>query len=169
MSDTFFSGLPNHEERVLVEDNPDDAFLVELEFKRNRDCRLCIVRDGQQAIDYMAGRQPYNDRDNYPLPEVILLDLKMPRRDGFDVLKWLRTKAGVEVGFTPVIVMSSSDSVEDARRAYELGANLYMNKPVAWERLREGLRLLGIFWCEYAGNSKSASARPQTGMLASDR
>ena len=117
----------------------------------------------------MGGKAPYNDREDYPLPEVILLDLKMPRLDGFDVLKWLRTNADVELGLTPVIIISSSDSVEDVRRAYELGANLYMNKPVAWERLREGLRLLGILWCEYAGKFKRSSVSSVEKMLATNR
>jgi len=147
---------------LLVEDNPDDAFLVQLEFSRSHSCRLCIVKDGQQAIDYLQGKPPYTDRHEYPLPDVILLDLKMPRTDGFDVLHWLRTQAASdEVALTPVIVMSSSTSAEDVKRAYKLGANLYMNKPVDWEQFREGLRLLGIFWCEYAGTVQHASADPR--------
>src|SRR5436305_9600875 len=118
MTDTRSSGLPPHEGRMflLVEDDPEDAFLVELEFKRSQDCRLCIVRDGQQAIDYMKGQPPYEDRHEYPLPDVILLDLKMPRLDGFDVLSWLRNESEEDVALTPVIVMSSANSVEDVRR-----------------------------------------------------
>jgi two-component system response regulator len=161
MSDTRLNGLPAHEGRMflLVEDDPEDAFLVELEFKRSQDCRLCIVRDGQQAIDYLKGQPPYDDRHEYPLPDVILLDLKMPRLDGFDVLSWLRNESEEDVALTPVIVMSSANSVEDVQRAYKLGANLFMNKPVDWEQFRERLRLLGTFWCEYAGTFKRTSER----------
>ena len=158
LNDSPFNDASSSEGRVflLVEDNPDDAFLVELEFKRSQDCRLCIVRDGQQAIDYLKGKAPYDDRHEYPLPDVILLDLKLPRLDGFEVLKWLRSQSENDVGLTPVIVMSSSSRVEDVKAAYKMGANLYMNKPVDWEQFRERLRLLGIFWCEYAGTLQHA-------------
>src|ERR1043166_4481882 len=103
LNDSRFNDASSSEGRVflLVEDNPDDAFLVELEFKRSQDCRLCIVRDGQQAIDYLTGKAPYNDRHEYPLPDVILLDLKLPRLDGFEVLKWLRSQCENEGGLPP--------------------------------------------------------------------
>ena len=152
------------EDRVflLVEDNPDDAFLVELEFKRSHGCRLCIVKDGQQAIDYLRGDRPYDDRHEYPLPDLLLLDLKMPGLDGFEVLKWVRAQRDEDLALIPVIVMSSSNNAEDVRRAYKLGANLFMDKPVDWEQFRERLRLLGIFWCEYAGTLRHATHDVET-------
>ena len=152
------------EDRVflLVEDNPDDAFLVELEFKRSHGCRLCIVKDGQQAIDYLRGDRPYDDRREYPLPDLLLLDLKMPGLDGFEVLKWVRAQRDEDLALIPVIVMSSSNNAEDVRRAYKLGANLFMDKPVDWEQFRERLRLLGIFWCEYANTLRQATHDVET-------
>src|ERR1041385_3319749 len=152
------------EDRVflLVEDNPDDAFLVELEFKRSHGCRLCIVKDGQQAIDYLRGDRPYDDRREYPLPDLLLLDLKMPGLDGFEVLKWVRAQRDEDLALIPVIVMSSSNNAEDVRRAYKLGANLFMDKPVDWEQFRERLRLLGIFWCEYASTLRQATHDVET-------
>src|SRR4029078_10277666 len=87
---------------LLVEDSLDDAFLIEIEFNKFHGARLCIVRDGQAAIDYLEGKLPCDDLTEYPLPDVILLDLKMPGRDGFDVLKWIRSQPAERAGLTPV-------------------------------------------------------------------
>jgi len=135
---------------LLVEDSLDDAYLVELEFTKAPHLRLRHVRDGQEAIDYLKGAPPYNDRTQYPMPNVILLDLKMPRVGGFDFLHWRHTESRDDFRLIPVIVMSGSNLQQDVKRAYELGANIYMSKPVDWNQFRERMRLLGILWSEHA-------------------
>jgi two-component system response regulator len=142
--------IPRERIVLLVEDNPEDAFLIEIELTRSPGCRLCIVADGQQALDYIAGKPPYHDRHEFPLPELILLDLKMPRLDGFEVLKWLRTHSQDEVAATPVIIISNSDSKQDVKEAYKLGANFYLTKPLDFGRFSERIRMLGMVWGEYA-------------------
>ena len=147
------------QERVflLVEDNPEDAFQMEMELARIPGCRLCIVKDGQQALDYLAGHPPYyNNRHEFPLPDLILLDLKMPLLDGFEVLKWLRAQPQDDVAATPIIIISSSDSREDVRRAYKLGANFYLSKPLNLAAFSESIRLLGMVWGEDAEILKHA-------------
>ena len=135
---------------LLVEDSLDDAFLVEIEFKKTPHLQLRVVRDGQEAIEYLQGLQPYNDRTKFAIPNVILLDLKMPRIGGFEFLQWLHTEAPEDIKLIPVIVMSGSNLEQDIKRAYELGANIYMSKPVDWNQFRERMKLLGILWSEHA-------------------
>jgi two-component system, response regulator len=135
---------------LLVEDNPEDAFLMEMELTRIPGARLCIVKDGQQAVDYLQGKTPYNDRNEFPLPDLILLDLKMPRLDGFEVLRWLRAHQQDDIAAIPVIIISSSDSKEDVKEAYKLGANFYLTKPLNFAAFSERIRLLGLMWGEYA-------------------
>jgi two-component system response regulator len=85
----------------------------------------------------------------YPLPNVILLDLNMPRLNGFDFLEWLRSGASGQHRFIPVVVMSSSALEEEVARAYALGVNSYMVKPVDWQKFRERIKTLGIYWAEH--------------------
>jgi len=134
---------------LLVEDRLDDVLLVEWEFKKAPGLRLRAVRDGQEAIDYLLGLPPYDDRFAFPLPNVILLDIKMPRLSGFDFLTWLHSSSPGDLKLIPVIVMSGSDLEQDVRKAYQMGANLYMTKPVNWDQFRERMRLLGILWTEH--------------------
>ena len=141
---------------LLVEDDPEDAFQIEIELTRMSGCRLCIVKDGQQALDYMAGKPPYGNRHEFPLPDLILLDLKMPLLDGFEVLRWLRAQQQDDVAATPVIIISSSDSKEDVTRAYKMGANFYLGKPLNIAAFSERIRLLGMVWGEYAETLKHA-------------
>ena len=133
---------------LLIEDNPNDAKLVEIEFHKTPDLALNWVIDGEQAIQYLLAQSPYNDRDKFPLPDVILLDLKMPRMGGFEFLEWLHKKSPGDLRLIPVIVMSGSDLQEDVRRAYNLGANCYLTKPPDWKEFREHLVGIGIFWGE---------------------
>ncbi|HVV02243.1 MAG TPA: response regulator [Verrucomicrobiae bacterium] len=135
---------------LLVEDSPDDAFLAQMEFKRFPKAHLTWVQDGEQAITYMKGEKPFGDRSKFPLPDVVLLDLKMPKVGGFDFLEWRRDLAPSEVNIIPVVVMSGSDLERDVKRAYELGANIYMTKPIDWTAFREQMKLMGVLWCEHA-------------------
>ena len=134
---------------LLVEDDPNDVLMVEMEFQRAPvQIRLVSVNDGDQAIQYLEGGGPYSDRRRFPIPDVILLDLKMRRVGGFQFLEWLRAgPPGLRC--IPVVVMSSSELQEDVDRAYALGANSYLVKPVDWNLFRERIRALGVYWAEH--------------------
>jgi CheY-like chemotaxis protein len=130
---------------LLVEDNQDDIFLFTRALsKAQRPHPLQVVTDGHEAIDYLSGAGKYSDRDAFPLPDLIMLDLKMPVVSGFEVLKWIRSDGMARL--IPVIVLSSSALTEDVNHAYSLGANAYMVKPanaVALERL---IQTISDFW-----------------------
>lgn len=115
--------------RVLIaEDDPSDIFLLKRAFALAEvPANLHFVRDGQEAIDYLEGGAAYKDRATHPLPDLLLLDLKMPRLNGFDVLQWLRRQPGLKRLL--VTVLTSSDQPDDINRAYDLGANSYLLKP----------------------------------------
>jgi CheY-like chemotaxis protein len=134
---------------LLVEDDPNDVALLEIEFQRCLgQIRLVSVNDGEEAIQYLQGEDPYGDRKKYPMPNVILLDLKMPRINGFQFLEWLR-KSSSPHRFIPVVVMSSSGLQKDVDKAYALGANSYMVKPIGWDPFKERVKALGIYWAEH--------------------
>jgi len=135
------AGLP----LLLVEDNPDDVFLFTRALsKAKRPHPLHVVTSGREAINYLSGAGKYSDRDAFPLPDLIMLDLKMPVVSGFEVLKWIRSDGIARL--IPVIVLSSSALIDDVNHAYSLGANAYMVKPadaVALERL---IQTISDFW-----------------------
>lgn len=135
---------------LLVEDDPNDVLLLEIEFRRRpASIRLISVEDGGKAIEYLKGEGVYADRDKYPIPNVILLDLKMPGINGFQFLEWLRAKGPPNHRIIPVVIMSSSGLKEDVERAYRLGANSYLVKPVNWTLFKERIQALGIYWAEH--------------------
>ncbi len=130
---------------LLVEDDPGDVFRIQRAFRKaNIISPLEVVTDGEQAINYLSGQEAYQDRDRYPLPILILLDLKLPRRSGFDVIKWLRNES--EIKHLPVVVLTSSDRPDDIERAYHLGANSYLSKPPDIDELLEMVKTIGIYW-----------------------
>jgi CheY-like chemotaxis protein len=115
---------------LLVEDDSNDTLLLQRAFRRaGLNNPLQVVSDGDQAVAYLNGVDKFGDRDKFPLPSLILLDLKLPRRSGLEVLSWLRNEASEEVKALPVIVLTSSRLSEDVDQAYTLGANSYMAKP----------------------------------------
>jgi CheY-like chemotaxis protein len=121
---------------LLAEDNSDDVLILRRVLKKARVAEtLTVVNDGQQAIDYLAGHGPYQDRQAYPLPCLILLDLKMPRKSGFDVLEWLSQNEVLSA--IPAVVLSSSGEARDIDRAIRLGAKAYLCKPPDQEKLSE--------------------------------
>lgn len=134
--------------RVLVaEDDPSDVFFLRRAFAMaGLPTSLHFVRDGQEAIDYLEGDDQYSDRQTYPLPDLMLLDLKMPRLNGFDVLDWLRKQPGLKRLL--VTVLTSSDQPQDINRAYDLGANSYLLKPHGSESLSEVIKQLHKYWLE---------------------
>jgi CheY-like chemotaxis protein len=130
---------------LLVEDDADDATLIQRAFLKAQIANpIQVVRDGDEAVAYLSGAGPYCDRCQFPLPVLILLDLKLPRRSGFEVLAWLRGQTGLKR--TPVVVLTSSKETVDVNRAYELGANSYLLKPVTFEALQEIMKAINLYW-----------------------
>ena len=110
-------------------------------------------------MHYLAGEGQYSNRAEYPLPDLILLDLKMPKVDGFDVLLWIRRQPGF--GSIPVVVLTSSDAIRDVNRAYALGANSFMVKPLDFENLMELTRFLTSYWLQLS-KAPEISRPPKT-------
>ncbi|BAT52545.1 CheY-like response regulator receiver domain protein [Nostoc sp. NIES-3756] len=130
---------------LLVEDNPSDILLIQRAFRKVGITNpLQIVNDGDAAVLYLSGEEPYSDRHLYPLPVLILLDLKLPRRSGDEVLMWLRQKPGLKR--LPVVVLTASRQSIDINRLYDLGVNAYMVKPVAFDDLVEIVNILNRHW-----------------------
>ena len=130
---------------LLVEDNEDDILLIQRAFRRaNLTNPLQVVRDGDQAIAYLGGEGQFHDRAAFPLPLLVLLDLKLPRRSGHEVLAWMRAQAGLRR--IPVVVLTSSQEQIDVNRVYDLGGNSYLVKPVEFEALIEMARRLNLYW-----------------------
>lgn len=130
---------------LVAEDDPDDAFMLRRAFaKANVANPLAFVVDGEEAIEYLGGTGRYGGHSRQPLPVVLLLDLKMPRCNGFEVLEWVREHPGL--GRLPVVVLTSSRESTDIARAYELGANSYLVKPGSPEDLLATVRGLGLYW-----------------------
>lgn len=130
---------------LIIEDDENDAMFISVALRRNNvTTRIIILPDGLEAVHYLRGDPPYEDRFANPMPSVIYTDIKMPRFDGFALLAWL--KAHPECSIIPTLIMSSSAEDRDVRQAYTLGANAYIVKPNSIENLT---RILGIsiqFW-----------------------
>jgi len=131
---------------LLVEDDLNDIFLVKRAFK-SAQMRgpLQVVTDGAEAIRYLSGEGKYSDRAAYPLPQLMVLDIQMPRRNGFEVLEWVKTSAP-PLRRIPIIIVSSSDNPADINRAYELGANAYMVKPVDYRGVESLFQSITQYW-----------------------
>lgn len=130
---------------LLVEDNPDDEELTRLAFKEcNFANELVVVRDGQEALDYLFATGKYSGRDICDQPQVILLDLKLPKVDGLEVLS--RVRADERTRFLPVVILTSSKQEQDLIAGYSLGANSYIQKPVDFTQFVEAVCQLGLYW-----------------------
>lgn len=136
---------PHEKPILIVEDLQSDARLIARSMKKARIANpLQFVTDGQQAIEYLSGEGDYSDRNRHPLPVLMLLDLKMPKRDGFEVLEWTRHQDGLKR--LPIVVLTSSSRSPDVNRAYDLGANSYLVKPVEDDALVDMFRQLDVYW-----------------------
>jgi CheY-like chemotaxis protein len=134
-----------HEIILLVEDNPQDVLLIQRAFRKaNLSVPLQVVGDGEAAVQYLSGQEPYGDRSCYPLPLLILLDLKLPRKSGTEVLAWLQQQPVLKR--LPVVVLTSSREYADINNVYDLGANAYMVKPVAFDNLVDIVKTLNMHW-----------------------
>lgn len=130
---------------LLVEDNLKDVALVQRAFRKAQiSTPLQVVTDGEQAIAYLQGESPYHDRTQYPLPVLILLDLKLPRRSGTEVLSWLRQQPGLRR--IPVVMLTASREEVDVNQTYDLGVNAYIVKPVSFDNLVKILETLNAHW-----------------------
>lgn len=130
---------------LLVEDNPrDEALTIRALNKCNIANEIVVARDGVEALDYLFARGEYAGRDVTDCPEVVLLDLKLPRIDGFEVLAEIRSNELTRR--QPVVIFTSSDEQEDRIRGYDLGVNSFVRKPVDFDQFTEATRQIGIFW-----------------------
>jgi CheY-like chemotaxis protein len=130
---------------LLVEDNPDDILLLERAWRKAQlPHTLQVVRDGEVAVAYLAGHGVYADRDQYPLPALILLDLKLPRMSGPEVLAWLRSQPLLRRLI--VVALTTSRQVDDVQRMYDLGVNSYLAKPPAPGQLLALVQSLSAYW-----------------------
>jgi CheY-like chemotaxis protein len=130
---------------LLVEDNASDEKLTVLAFKRcGISNQVIVMRDGAAALDYLFGTGTHAGRDVSLLPTVILLDLKLPKVDGLDVLR--RIRADERTKLVPVVVLTASKEEEDVLKSYSLGANAYVRKPVEFVEFAEAAKTLGLFW-----------------------
>ena len=131
---------------LLVEDDLNDIFLVKRAFKMAHiQNPLQVVTDGQEAIHYLRGEGKYADRAQYPLPKLIVMDIKMPRRTGFEVLELVKGN-GKPLCRIPIVIVSASDNPSDINRAYELGANAYMVKPVDFRAVEHLFSSITHYW-----------------------
>jgi two-component system, response regulator len=134
---------------LLVEDGAAEAQIVQRAVRAlKRDMELCVLRDGQEAVDYLLGQGRFAGGKNKPLPNLVLLDLHMPRIDGLGVLAQIRAHARTRL--LPVVVWTTSREVEDIRAAYAAGANSYIEKPHDYERLRAILETVLCYWLDTA-------------------
>jgi two-component system response regulator len=141
----FRSRRVNNGPILLVEDNPDDEVLTLRALRKSNIANeVIIAHDGVEALDYLFGTGAYAGRDAQKTPAVVLLDLKLPKLDGLDVLRRLR--ADSRTALLPVVVLTSSDEEQDIAESYRLGANSYIRKPVDFNHFVEAVQQLGLYW-----------------------
>jgi two-component system, response regulator len=135
----------NEHEILLVEDNESDEELTLHALRKNNiGNKVVVTRDGAAALDYLFGVGPYAGRGSYDLPQVVLLDLNLPKMGGLEVLRVIRSDARTK--YLPVVILTSSKEDKDLLRGYELGANSYIVKPVDFTQFAEAIRHLGMYW-----------------------
>jgi CheY-like chemotaxis protein len=144
---------------LLVDDREDDVILTQQAFgKASVRNKLYVVRDGAEAIAYLEGRGQFERREEFPLPDLLLLDINMPRVDGFGVLQWVRTNEALKS--LRVVMLTTSDEMTDIDKAYALGVNSYVVKPIKFESFVELCGFLLRFWFE---NSRAPRLGEQAG------
>ncbi len=137
-----------------IDDDPNDTELLKAAARRaNIDCVLRNVEDGEQAIAYLSGAGEFANRSHYSMPSLILLDLKMPRATGLEVLKWIRANRNLEA--IPVVILSGSELQDDIQQAYEIGANSYLIKPLGFEALVSMVRNIETVWLSQASRPRA--------------
>lgn len=130
---------------LLVEDNPDDELLTRMALQENNLLNeIVVAHDGVEALDYLFGRGRHAGRDLNDKPQVVLLDLKLPKLDGLDVLRAIR--ADDRTKFLPVVILTSSNEEQDLLAGYSFGANSYVRKPVDFQQFTDAVKQLGLYW-----------------------
>ena len=130
---------------LLVEDNPTDVLLIKRAFEQAKMANpVHVISDGDTAVEYLGGEGAYADRARYPLPILILLDLKLPRRSGLEVLAWLKEQESLKR--IPVVMLTSSEQPRDVDAAYDSGVNSYLVKPVEYDSLFKMLKAVNLYW-----------------------
>jgi CheY-like chemotaxis protein len=130
---------------LVAEDDEDYVLLIKQVFmKAHIPNSIHVVWNGEEAISYLKGDGKYSNRDEYPLPDIFLLDLKMPRINGFEVLKWVRSQPSLSA--LRILVLTSSDEIRDVNEAYQLGANSFLVKPMDFQDFTNLSRLIADFW-----------------------
>ena len=133
------------QEILLVEDNADDVDLTLRALRKNKIANdVIVVRDGVEALDYLFAAGQYASRDPAAVPQVVLLDLKLPRLDGLQVLE--RVRANPKTRLLPIVILTSSTEQRDLLTGYTLGANSYIRKPVDFEQFVDAVHQLGLYW-----------------------
>lgn len=147
---------------LLVEDDPNDEELTRLAFRENNIANEIIVaRDGAEALDYLIGRGKFEGRDLNVMPQLVLLDLNLPKVSGIDVLKQLRDNERTK--FLPVVIFTSSKEDRDLVEGYKFGANAYVQKPIEFSEFTAAVLQLGLFWIVWNNRipaAREASRRP---------
>ena len=137
--------IANDVEILIVEDNPNDAEMALRALKKNNLANnVLVVNDGEMALDFIFSKGKFAERKNNARPKIILLDLKLPKIDGLEVLKEIKSHA--ETKIIPVIVLTSSNEESDLMRSYQLGVNSYIVKPVDFDKFVDAVRDLGFYW-----------------------
>jgi CheY-like chemotaxis protein len=155
---------------LSVDDNDVDGALLERAFKRTSiPARLYRVSEGPQAMAYLAGDGIYRDRDSYPLPDLVLLDLAMPKMSGVEVLKWIRQQTQSVVKKTRVLIFTSSEKPEDFRAANEIGADGYLLKPTKFDDLKKVVKQIHEEWLAKKKTAKPGGRREKSDTESSDR
>jgi len=132
---------------LLVEDNADDVELLQRALRKAAvSCPVQVVGDGDAAVDYLEGNGPYADRDAYPYPTLVLLDLKLPRRSGFEILEHVRAHQALKR--TIIVVLTGSNQAEDIGRAYARGANSYLVKPIRPAHMERLVERVKEYWLD---------------------
>jgi CheY-like chemotaxis protein len=148
---------------LLVEDSEDDVLFIRRAFvKANVHDALQVVRNGEDALAYLKGEGRYSNRSEYPLPDLVLLDLKLPGKDGFEVLRCIRCQPGLSA--LRVVVLTSSDDIRDVNRAYQLGANAFVVKPVDSDDFVSIVQAIQGFWMWMSKSPEAFRSPAQTGV-----
>jgi len=158
--------MPDHALILIAEDSDDDILLIQRSLEKAAVFNPTqIVRNGEEVIAYLEGRGSFASRDEYPLPALLLLDLKMPRTDGFEVLAWIRQQPAFKA--LRIIVLTSSEDIRDVNHAYEFGANSFLVKPIDFEKFVEIARFLKDYWLR-TDKAPSLSRPPKLSSLRPD-
>jgi CheY-like chemotaxis protein len=158
----------NEDVILLVEDNLDHVVLILRAFRKGGLLNpVCVVNDGVQAIEYLDGQGKYASRLEYPLPSLVLLDLKMPNKNGFEVLEWIRQQPAFR--WLRVVVLTTSESLSDVNRAYDLGANSFLVKPIDLEQFVNLTRVIKghWLWVSKPPDNQTGTTKPATSLSGS--